>query len=417
VKSFVNLVKKEVRELITPATFVPIIIMALIFGILGNAIGGLAEEAEEQPTIGLINQDDGMFGQLAEQVFTTQSTLIFNDDSMLIPDGLAAVKAQGGKALLVIPDNFSNQISNNRTGHITIYWVMEGAGLMDSISSGAVVSMVQSLEQTISHHVISKANVNATFAMAPLTINETTYFKGREMQDISPGDISGFLSRQSTIIPVIIMIIVIMAGGMVISSMGMEKENKTLETLLTLPVQRQSIVAGKIAGAAIVGLIMSVIYMIGFSYYLQSFQLSSDIDLAVHGLQLSTPDYVLIGISLFLALTAALSLCMVLGTFAKNYKSAQTLTVPISVLALIPMFMTMFWDFATMSPLLKALVFAIPFSHPMMAMRSLMFNDYGLVVAGIVYMALFSLGMMAVAVWIFKTDRLLTGSLNLLKKG
>ena len=415
-KQFVNLVKKEVRELITPATFVPIIIMALIFGALGNTIGSLAEEAEEQPIIGLINQDEGLFGQLAEQVFMSQSTVIFNNTGRLISDDLAAVKAQGGNALLIIPANFSNQISNNHTGHITIYWVMEGAGLMDSISSGTVVSMVQSLEQTISHHIISEANVNATFAMAPITTSQTTYFKGREMQDISPGDISGFLSQQSTVIPVIIMIIVIMAGGMVISSMGMEKENKTLETLLTLPVQRYSIVAGKIAGAAIVGLIMSIIYMIGFSYYLQSFQLSSDIDLAVHGLQLTALDYTLIGISLFLALTAALSLCMVLGTFAKNYKSAQTLTVPISVLSLIPMFMTMFWDFATMSPLLKTLLFAIPFSHPMMAMRSLMFNDYGLVVAGIIYMALFSLGMMVVAVWIFKTDRLLTGNLNLLKK-
>jgi ABC-2 type transport system permease protein len=388
--------------------------MALVFGTLGNAIGGVAEEAEKQPTIGLITKDTDEFGQIAKQVFAAQSNIVYNKTINSVQEGIDRVRAQGGAALLVIPSNFSEHIRNNQTGIIIIYWVMDGAGIMDSISSGAVMEMVQNLEYIISREVISEGVVNASFALAPVVTVETTFFKGRELHGISPGDISGFLSQQSTIIPVIIMIIVIMAGGMVISSMGLEKENKTLETLLTLPVRRQSIVAGKIAGAAIVGLIMAIIYMIGFSYYLQSFQMSGSIDLGAHGLQLAVQDYVLIGISLFLALTAALSLCMVLGTFAKNYKSAQTLTVPISILALIPMFMTMFWDFATVSLPLKFVLFAIPFSHPMMAMRLLMFDDYGLVVAGILYMAVFSLVMMAVTVWIFKTDRLLTGSIGLL---
>lgn len=192
--------------------------------------------------------------------------------------------------------------------------------------------------------------------------------------------------------------------------MGMEKENKTLETLLTLPVKRSSIVAGKITGSAIVGLLMAVIYMIGFRYYLSSFEVSGNINLADYGLTLNVWDYVLVGISLFLALTAALSMCMVLGTFAKNYKSAQTLTVPVSILALIPMFLIMFKDFSTLPLSLKVVLFAIPFSHPMMAVRALLFGDYMLVISGIAYAAVFSFAMIAIAVWIFKTDKLLTGT-------
>ncbi len=67
------------------------------------------------------------------------------------------------------------------------------------------------------------------------------------------------------------------------------------------------------------------------------------------------------------------------------------LTVPVSVLALIPMFLVMFRDFATLPLSLKALLFAI----------------YLLVLGGIVYVAL-----IGVAVWIFGTDRLLTGRLR-----
>jgi len=101
---------------------------------------------------------------------------------------------------------------------------------------------------------------------------------------------------------------------------------------------------------------------------------------------------------------------MLLGTMAKNYKSAQTLTFPVAMLAMIPMFVTMFADFDTLPLALKGLLFAIPFSHPMMAPRALIFNDYLLVIGGIIYVLIFAIVMILIVVWVFKTDRLLTGS-------
>ena len=208
------------------------------------------------------------------------------------------------------------------------------------------------------------------------------------------------------------MMIILMAGGMVISSMALEKENKTLETLLTLPVKRTSIVAGKIVASAIIGLLMAVIYMLGLSNYMQSFQGSANVNLAEYGLALTSQDFILIGISLFVTLIAGLALCMLLGTLAKNYKSAQTLTFPVTILAMIPMFITMFKDFDTLPLALKGAVFAIPFSHPMMAPRALIFNDYTLVIAGIIYVSIFAIISISIVVWVFKTDRLLTGSVK-----
>jgi ABC-2 type transport system permease protein len=207
------------------------------------------------------------------------------------------------------------------------------------------------------------------------------------------------------------MMLIIMAGSSVIGSMGMEKENKTLETLLTMPVRRSHIVIGKMVGSALVGMIMAAIYMIGFSRYMGSFQ-TSDIDLADFGLTLGMQDYLLVGVSLFTALLAGLSLCIVLGTFAKNYRSAQSLIFPITAVALISAFIVMFKDFDTIPAVLRVLVFAIPFTHPMMAMRSLMLDNYPLVIGGIAYTAVFTVVMVVVAVRIFNSDRLLTGSVQ-----
>ncbi|MGQ9545769.1 MAG: ABC transporter permease [Dehalococcoidia bacterium] len=219
------------------------------------------------------------------------------------------------------------------------------------------------------------------------------------------------LRSQPIAIPVVMIMLIIPAGTSVISSMGLEKENKTLETLLTLPVTRGHIVIGKIVGSALVGMIMAAIYMIGFSRYMASFQIS-DINLADFGLAPGVPDYLLVGISLFTALLAGLSLGIVLGTFAKNYRSAQTLGFSITALAMVSMSITMFKDFDTLPAILRLIVFAIPFSHPMMAMRALMLHNYALVIGGIAYGAVFTIIMITVAVRTFNSDRLLTGSVR-----
>jgi len=226
---------------------------------------------------------------------------------------------------------------------------------------------------------------------------------------VSPGMISAVMTGQGFIVPLIVVMVVIYAGSMVVTSMGSEKENKTLETLLTLPVRRTSIVFGKLAGAAIVGLVLAAIYMVGLGYYMTSLTSGASLDLAQYGISLDLFDYVLVGISLFLALLSALALCMILGIFTKNYKTAQTMTLPVTMLALIPMFVLMFSDFDTLPTVAQVLVFAIPFSQPIIAINSLMFGQVTIVLVGIAYEVAFALVTMFIAVYLFKKDILLTG--------
>lgn len=408
---FMNIVKKELRELLTRSTVVPIVLIAVMFGLLGNAFGGIEEEVKSAPKLGLVDLDQGILADIAASEIENLSDVQYNGTSL--DQGLATVDHNGGTAVIVIPSNFTQDIMGGSKGVIEIYWIMRGAGMADTISSGSVENVLSAASAKISAYLIEhSSSANASVVLSPTMHTETTMFRSKEMNGISPGEISAIMSAQSTMGPLVIVFIVIMAGGTVVSSMGMEKENKTLETLLTLPVSRSSIIAGKLAASAIVGLLMAGIYMIGFSYYMGKLSGGANIDLGQYGLSLSAVDYVLIGLSLFASLLAALALCMVIGTFATNYKSAQTLVMPITFLALIPMFIVMMKDFNTLPMAGKAVVFAIPFSHPMMAFRSLMFDDYALVISGIMYSTLFAIAMIALAAWIFKTDRLLTGRIG-----
>ncbi len=403
-----NIVKKEFKELFTIATLIPMIVIAVVFGLVGQSIGSIGERMEEKPVVGVVDIDDGAFSDIAMSVLTEKAEVIYSGNDA--EKGLEEVREENGVALLVIPQDFSQDIYADNPGEIEIYWIMKGAGIMDSISSGVVEGLVQAVNQRISTKLIQEdSSSNPALVLAPTKRVDSTFFKGQEIEGLSASQLSNILSSQSLVIPIVVMMLIIMAGASVISSMGMEKENKTLETLLTLPVRRSYIVIGKMIGSALVGMIMAAIYMIGFSRYMSSFQIS-DVNLADFGLVLGIQDYLLIGISLFTALLAGLSLCIVLGTFAKNYRSAQTLIFPITALAMISMFITIFRDFDTIPAILRIFVFAIPFSHPMMAMRALMMDNYPLVISGIAYAAVFTVIMIVVAVRIFNSDRLLTGS-------
>ena len=405
-----NIIKKEFKELFTLSTLIPIVVIAIVFASVGQTIGSIGESLEEKPVIGIVDMDDGDFSDIAMAILIEKAEVIYDGNDA--EEGLEEARGKNGVALLVIPENFSQNIYANHPGEIEIYWIMKGAGMLDSISSGAVEWLIQSVNQEISKTLIQQdSSFDPALVLAPTQRVETTFFKGKEIEGLSSSQLGNMLSSQSIVIPIVVMMLIIMAGASVISSMGLEKENKTLETLLTLPVRRSHIVIGKIVGSALVGMIMAAIYMIGFSRYMSSFQIS-DMNLADFGLALGMQDYLLVGISLFVALLAGLSLCIVLGTFAKNYRSAQTLIFPITALAMISSFTIMFKDFDTIPTVLRVLLFAIPFSHPMMAVRALMLDNYVLVIGGIAYAAAFTAIMIAVAVRIFNSDRLLTGSVR-----
>jgi ABC-2 type transport system permease protein len=406
--SLSKIARKEIKELLTPATLIPIIIIAILFGSLGGVFGGIEEQLEEPQKIALIDQDEGILSEVASAVMNSTSEMVYNGDS--VQDALNALDEEGGVALFIIPSNFTADILDNKSGTIEAFWIMKGAGIMDTLPSAAATSLLNSVDQAISATLITgDLSDNASIILNPTQLTETTIFKDMEMEGISPTVISSVMSSQSFIMPLIVLMVIIYAGSIVISSMGTEKENKTLETLLTMPVRRTSIVFGKLLGAAVVGLLMAIIYMLGMGYYFNSMMGSSSIDLAQYGISLGVVDYILVGISLFAALVFALALCMVLGIFTKNYKAAQTMIMPVAFVAMVPMFVTMFTDFDTLPMMARVLIFAIPFSHPMIAMRSLMFDDYLLVLSGIAYSSILALLMMFVAVTLFKKDILLTG--------
>ncbi len=404
------LIKKEVKELLTLKTVVPVIALTLMFAFIGQSLGGITEQVKEKPKVAIIDADNSKISQRILKIFEKRAKIVFiSSDKTDADEALEILNEKDGAALLIIPAEFGENVEQNQQGTIDIRWLMRGIGMSESIPSEAINVMIQAASENVSRTIIENTGeLEPNSTLRPISKKETTTMRGREFSGVSPSQISAAISSQSTLVPVVIMIIILMSGGQVIQSMGMEKGNKTLETLLTLPVKRSNIAIGKIMGSAVVGLVMAGIYMVGFGYYMSSFQPSIG-NIGQASLALGFTDFVLLAVSLSLTIIAGLSICMLLGTFAQDYKSSQMLMFPLIILVFIPFFLTMFKSFYTLPSFVKLVIFLIPFSHPMMAVNFLMFGNYTLVVLGIVYTAMFILFLFGVISYIFKSDTLITG--------
>lgn len=422
-----SIIRKELRELLTPGSVVSVLIMVVLLASLGGLIGGEVDSAAEPPTFGLVVDEgeyyDGWdpYQSLSDYYsnagYDPSQKIVLLDCGRDSDSILSAMDELGLSNVIVIPDKetVAECIRNNEVIDVQQYYRYEPTGMFGSTVSTTVMSSLISVLNASLSAVLQTGDVDYDFIMSPISSGGDsicTIVNGTVHSNVTPSQISNEITSQTLMIPIVIMIIIMMVGSIVISSIGSEKENKTLETLLTMPIKRTSIVSGKIVAAAIVGLVYGLAYMVGMSFYMGSLMGdmgSSGVDMQALGMSLDATDWVLVMASMFLSIVCALGICMILGAFAKNYKSAQTMTMPISILAMIPMFVIMFTGWYGAGGFIQAITFAIPFSHPMMAMQALMNGDVTLVLGGIAYMAVFAVATILITVRLYNSDILITG--------
>ncbi|MEO0233853.1 MAG: ABC transporter permease [candidate division WOR-3 bacterium] len=401
-----NIIKKEIKELLNKSTIISLIFVSFVLGYIGKYVSNAEKNAEiNNANIVIIDKDSTEISKKFSDFILKYSKGELEKKSF--NDQLEILKKEGG-AIIIIEKGFKNAVLKGEKGELKVEWILKGTGLFDFMSSDVIEKCLIYSKNDLSKYLLIEEGIKKENILDPFTIKtQDLKVKEKTFKNVSPKTLYSFLGNQTNFVPVIIMMLLVMSGGMIISSMGMEKENKTLETLLTMPVERRDIVLGKIIGGGIVGMVMASIYMTGFYNYMKGF--SENISYMPDFKVFYFSDYILIGLSIFLSLLSGLSMCLLLGLFAKDYKSAQTLTMPVSILAIIPMFLTMFKDFDTLSWPFRTIVFLIPFSHPMMTMKLLFFDQYKMVFYGILYNLFFFIILVIILVYIFNTDYIITG--------
>jgi ABC-2 type transport system permease protein len=418
-KGFSSILIKELKELVRdPKILIGMIVLPLImFPVLGAVLGYASQTAIEQAqkaTLLVVNNDGGNWSTTFISFLDAAGVkaVIINNTT---PQQIAThnlLAHYNSTQFIEVPNGFSANMTAhlttnpNITATVNIYGLFQGGGIFSNLGQTATTTFINAFNRYIAPDVI-----HAT---------QSTIIKEQIQQGIDPATLSGLMISQSIALPITIMIMLTYAMQIAATSVAMEKEEKTLETLLTVPVDRFAILMGKLSSTIIVAGIASIAVMVGYNYMLGSITLgiptTTSIDLVKLGLVPSLFGYVLLGISLFITLLSGLALAVIMSAFAEDVRGATALVGYIYPLIFIPAMALMYLDVNTLPTVVKAVFYAIPYSHPIIASKAVVMGDYGTVVFGIIYVAAFTVVIMYIASRLFATEKILTAKLKL-KRG
>ena len=424
-----NLLKKELKELLTPQAIFSMVFTCVLLIVMGKVMGGAMDEALNNSSVNIANLDSSAFTEemiKALPDYGADPTVVTLESDNLESE----MERLDIKNLVIIPEGFGDSVTNgSEAAGVDCVSIVTGGGITASMQNMSASSLTASISSYVRNYIenekMGMTDSEKELLAEPVVTVEYTTANGKTVQ-VSADMLMGVLMSQSMIAPFAVFFLILMASQMIMTAISTEKIDKTLETLMSAPVSRITVLTAKMISAVIVALLNAGAMIIGFAFYMQSMMGGAAAELeesaavntagitsgaeamASLGLTLGIGDILIFGLDLFLTIAIGLSVSLILGAMATDTKSVQTLVMPIMMATMIPFFVTMFADVNSMSPVLRTVMYIIPFTHTYTAMTNLMFGETVLVIGGLIYQAVFFAVCMYLAVKMFTSDLLFT---------
>ncbi len=426
---FTHLFKKEIKEMITPQMIAILVMIYLGFTLMGNVMKKQVDEiAKDSSKIVICDQDQTDFtGAIIELMKTpvngeandVKSVTFESDD---YPKELDRI---GEKCVIIIPKGFTDQVNQHKVADLIYVNKMTSLSTLSNASVGS--DNAKGIIRTAVVSKLYKEKLAANQLTAdeikqlelPIEIKEKTVVSDKTA-DIESSVVAKLKQMETMFFPIIVFLLIMYSSQMVLNAVSTEKIDKTLETLLSAPVSRLAVLSSKMLAAGVISAIYAVVMMFGMNNMMNSLPMGDTNQykesIEALGLTLSAGQYILIGLQMFVSILIALSVSLVLGVLAKDAKSGQSLLLPIQLLSMVPYMLSMMMDIKQLSPVIRYVIYAIPFTHTFMAGENLMFNNTSLYVGGLIYQLILLAFCMSFAIRVFTSDRIFTMTLGGKKK-
>lgn len=213
-----------------------------------------------------------------------------------------------------------------------LYTIYSNEDLMDSQASSYAMEYLDAYNKYLGDLYIKGEDIDPEVAYGSI-VYELKTTEGEELS--TDGFMIDMVMDMS--FTYIIMAIALAAVNMATSAIAVEKENGTLETILTLPVTTKELITGKYLATAVIGLISSII---GFILTIVSFAIATNMFEVYKGFNIT---FIAIFWGIIICIIASLliaALAILLTSSAKSYKEAQASGQILQMLCIAPMFIS-----------------------------------------------------------------------------
>ncbi|MFW9908641.1 MAG: ABC transporter permease [Candidatus Thorarchaeota archaeon] len=350
------MIRKEVREVFRSRWLILGFIISPMFAwmfqgaFLSFIVGQTSEEPEQ---VYITVEDDGVWARiLYEEIYANRSKLLIDPlVNITLEEGQQLVADKTISVWVLIPENFTQEL--NATTQSTLQIVVNTA----SFRATATASRIDAFAKEV---------INAAIVIRDLQVSWYT---------ISPEANYG---HQLAIF--LVMLTSVLAPAPYISkSFAGERETKTLEALLVVPMSRVKILGSKL----VAGLALTAIYSIFTAVGILTYNLSIILrvgNLAPELQQLNIDRYTvnantipLIMFCQFLLLLCAIGIGVVISCLAKDRATAESVN---STVMLVPTFVIGILGFTgsilQYGGVLQWIILAIPFSHAVLFLNAVL---------------------------------------------
>ncbi|MEM2129943.1 MAG: ABC transporter permease [Candidatus Bathyarchaeia archaeon] len=424
VKGLSNLISKEIKELLRdPKIMLGMILMPLItFPLMGAAMNistSTLEESTRNVSVMIMNLDKGPLAESLLLMLQSMNVTIIETGSSTVEDALVDLSQSNTTTLVVIPQGFSQNLTLGLRAKIIVYSVFESLSLAEGIRSSAVEVPINLYKNALVTQAIRQAfpDRDPLAVLDPISISNVAVVKGK-IVNVSSDILRSLFMSQSLGFPLVIMLLLVSAMQIAATSISIEKEEKTLETLLTVPISRLGILTGKLAGSVVVAAAGAIASIIGVNYYINSFNQmipTQNISLEDLGLSMTPLSYGLLGVMIFVTIVSALALAIIVAAFSENVRSAQALVGPLNFIFIFPSLILMFTDIQMLPYPIQIVLYAIPYTHSIIATKAAFLGDYFTMLISIAYVSAFTIAVLYIAARIFTTEKIVTARISFKK--
>jgi len=435
----VVIVKKEVKEILRdPRLFFSMILVpTLLFplmGVLSHAAVSATMESSRSPiAVGVLNLDRGSIASeilsdpaLHLQLAAANITLVpLVEEGVRSREDLLKYLSDGGVPVaVVVPENFTRCVSSGVPAIIEVYSYVGSIVLGRLIGLGRVRLLIDALGQRVREIVLSRQapEVSPEFIVNPLLQYPVTVYRGEVFRGVGPEALTSLMYGQGFAFPVVTMLLIILATQMAAVSVASEKEEKTLETLLSLPIGRSTILLGKLTGSILIAVAGFAGFMLGFQFYLSSVMGAVEEmpgavgELSSRIFAVRPEGYALLGLNVLLSLLASLSAAVILAAMTEDVRSAQSLLGAIYFPMIIGYFGMMMYMMGGVA-WIKAPLTLLPFTSPMLTWLDILRGDYAAVAVADACMAAETAALIYIAARLYATERIMTMRIRLRGRG
>lgn len=317
--------KKEIIDILRDkkTLFTSILLPLVIFPIIALAMGmGMSDMIDDESKPVPVAITGNMSGDFYKYLSSNKELEI-----KAVENADQALEKLSIYAIINIPDNFEKQVGSTQKADLKIAYDQTSQKSMSGLSR--VKGVVEAYSKEVIHTRLKALGIDNNILEV---VQVDAVGVGSEENGIG-------VMLMGMLVPMLLAIWA--ATGCIAPATDLgagEKERQTLEPLLTTQATRSSIVMGKYFAVLVAGMLATVASIIGFI-------IAAQLNPMLFGSMSMGPVTFIVIAAAAIGLTmtfAAIELAI--SFYARNFKEAQTYLAPITMIVLVPAYLTMYTD-------------------------------------------------------------------------